>query len=58
MSLSASVTHYTQSIFLDNIAGKIFLAVITFLVNLVVGDGALNGFLSVVFLLFTLDFIT
>lgn len=58
MTLGASISHYTHSVFYDNIAGKIFLTLFTFIANLLVGDGALNGFLAVVFLLFTLDFIT
>lgn len=58
MTLSASVSHYTHSIFFDNIISKILLAIFAFLVNLVTGDGSLNGFISVVFLLFILDFIT
>lgn len=58
MTLSQTITHYTHSVFYDNIVGKIFLTLFTFIVNLMVGDGAFNGFLAVVFLLFSLDFIT
>lgn len=55
---ASGVGHTSQSVFVDNIIWKTVFSIGSFLLTLFFGDGTLNTYMGVVFLLFVLDFAT